>query len=218
MSNVVGTFNVLQASIKSKIKKFIYAASASCYGIPQKFPTSEKENIKPEYPYAFTKWQGEEIVMHWAKIYKFPAVSLRFFNIYGPRSRTSGAYGAVFGVFLAQKLFKFPLTIVGNGKQTRSFLYIDECLEGVRKLMDSDFMGPVNIGSEERVTINQLAQIVMDIGKKQLDINHVDGFIGVQGRNSDNNLIREKLGWEPTQKLSVGIEKTYKWIHEQVHK
>ena len=114
-SNVVGTFNVVRASQKAKIKKFVYAASASCYGFPKYFPTREDSKIKPMYPYAFTKWQAEELIMHWNKVFKFPSISLRFFNCYGPRSRTTGAYGAVFGVFLAQKLANKPLTIVGNG-------------------------------------------------------------------------------------------------------
>ena len=106
----------------------------------------------------------------------------------------------------------------GDGKQTRSFLYIDECLEGVRKLMDSDFHGPVNIGSEEMVTINQLAEMAMEIAGKKLKIKHIDGPLGVRGRNSDNRLIMSKLGWEPTLPLRKGMEKTYKWVEEQVKK
>lgn len=106
----------------------------------------------------------------------------------------------------------------GDGKQTRSFLFIDECLEAVRRLMDSDFIGPVNIGSEEMVTINQLAETVMDIAGKKLTIKHIPGPLGVRGRNSDNRLIREKLGWEPQMTLKEGLEKTYPWIREQVEK
>lgn len=107
----------------------------------------------------------------------------------------------------------------GDGKQTRSFLYIDECLEGVRRLMDSEtFFGPVNIGSEEMVTINQLAEMVMDIAGVKLKIKHIDGPLGVRGRNSDNKLIKEKLGWAPSLPLRVGLEKTYAWISEQVGK
>ena len=106
-SNVDATFNVLQASVSMSVKKFIYSASSSCYGIPDNFPTSEKSEIRPQYPYALTKHMGEELVMHWAKVYNLPAISLRFFNVYGLRSRTSGTYGAVLGVFLAQKLVKF---------------------------------------------------------------------------------------------------------------
>ncbi|GAJ09124.1 unnamed protein product, partial [marine sediment metagenome] len=106
----------------------------------------------------------------------------------------------------------------GDGKQTRSFLYIDECLEAVRRLMDSDFIGPVNIGSEEMVTINQLAEIVMDIAGKTLTIKHIPGPLGVRGRNSDNRLIEQKLGWKPQMSLREGLEKTYPWIKGQVAK
>ncbi len=104
----------------------------------------------------------------------------------------------------------------GDGKQTRSFLYIDECLEGVHRLMESDSTGPVNIGSEEMVTINELAQMIMDIAGKKLTIKYIKGPLGVRGRNSDNRLIREKLGWSPSQPLKVGLQKTYKWIEKQV--
>ena len=105
----------------------------------------------------------------------------------------------------------------GDGEQTRSFLYIDECLEGVRRLMNNeDFIGPVNIGSEEMVTINELASMVADIAGKNIKIKHIDGPSGVRGRNSDNDLIYEKLGWKPNKKLYEGLEKTYMWIEEQV--
>ena len=106
----------------------------------------------------------------------------------------------------------------GDGKQTRSFLYIDECLEGVRRLMQSDFTGPVNIGSEEMVTINQLAEMAMKIGGKKLSVKHIAGPLGVRGRNSDNRLIREKLGWAPSAKLGDGMKKTYAWVLEQAKK
>lgn len=110
------------------------------------------------------------------------------------------------------------IEIWGDGKQTRSFLYIDECIEGVRRLMNSDFLGPVNIGSEEMITINSLAEMIMEIAGKHLTITHIPGPLGVRGRNSDNRLIMEKLGWEPTMKLREGLEVTYKWIYKQVKK
>jgi len=108
------------------------------------------------------------------------------------------------------------IEIWGDDKQTRSFLYIDECLEGIRRLMESDFVGPVNIGSEEMVTINQLTEIIMGIAKKRLRIRHVNGPRGVRGRNSDNKVIEEKLGWAPKMKLRDGLQITYEWIHKQV--
>ena len=124
-TNVVGTTNILEASKNAKIKKFIYAASSSCYGLA-KTPTDEKHEISTKYPYALTKYMGELAVMHWSKIYKLPSISIRIFNAYGPRVRTTGLYGAVFGVFLKQKLENKPLTVVGDGKQTRDFLYVTD--------------------------------------------------------------------------------------------
>ena len=117
-ANVDGTISVLEAARYAQVKRFIYTASSSCYGIPNAYPTSEKANIRPQYPYALTKYIGEQYALHWGQVYKLPVISLRLFNVYGPRSRTSGTYGAVFGVFLAQKLAGKPYTVVGNGKQT----------------------------------------------------------------------------------------------------
>ena len=160
-SNVLGTLNVLELSRKSNIKKFVYAASASCYGLPKKFPVHEEDKINPMYPYAFTKWQAEEMVMHWAKIYKLPAISFRFFNAYGPRSRTTGAYGAVFGVFLAQKLAKKPLTIVGNGKQTRDFIHVKDLVKGLLAgALSNKKFKIYNIGNGKEVTINKIAKLI----------------------------------------------------------
>ena len=133
-TNVTGTYNVLKASINNKVKRFIYSASSSCYGFPKEFPTKEKSEISPQYPYALTKRLGEELVIHFAKIYKLNATSLRLFNVYGLRSRTSGNYGAVFGVFLAQKISGKPFTIVGNGKQTRDFTYVSDVVEAMTKI------------------------------------------------------------------------------------
>ena len=128
-SNVTGTYNVVSSCLKYKVKKIIYTASSSCYGIPKKFPTNENEKIDPKYPYALTKFLGEQILMHWSKVYKISVISLRLFNVYGPRSRTSGTYGAMFGTFLAQKISNFPLTIVGDGKQFRDFTYVKDIVD-----------------------------------------------------------------------------------------
>jgi len=115
-NNVLGTLNVLQCARDAGVSRFVYAASSSSYGIPDQYPTPESSPIKPQYPYALTKYMGEELVLHWSQVYDLPAVSLRLFNVYGPRSRTTGAYGAVFGVFLAQKLNNKPFTVVGDGE------------------------------------------------------------------------------------------------------
>ena len=120
-ANVDGTFSVVEAARRHRVRRFVYVASSSCYGIPSIYPTPETASADPRYPYALTKYLGEQLVLHWAQVYGLPAVSLRFFNVYGPRARTSGTYGAVFGVFLAQLLAGQPLTIVGDGTQTRDF-------------------------------------------------------------------------------------------------
>ena len=130
-SNVSGTLNVLEASRKANIKKLIYAASASCYGIPKKYPTDEKSLINLQFPYALTKYLGEQLIVHWAKLYNMPNVSLRFFNVYGPRSNSKGAYGSVFSIFLAQKLANKPLTVVGDGNQTRDFIHVFDLVDAI---------------------------------------------------------------------------------------
>jgi UDP-glucose 4-epimerase len=160
-SNVVGTLNILEKSRKAKINKFIYAASASCYGIPIKYPTNEDSKIKLEYPYALTKNLGESLVMHWAKIYKMPNISLRFFNVYGPKSRTTGAYGAVFGVFLAQKFAKKPLTVVGDGKQTRDFIHVYDLVDAIVLIAKKAKINQVfNIASGKETSVNNVAKII----------------------------------------------------------
>lgn len=160
-SNVNGTYNLLEAARKLKLKKFIYAASASCYGVPKKYPTSEDSKIQTEYPYAMTKYLGEKLVLDWAKIYKMNTLSLRFFNVYGPRSRTTGAYGAVFGVFLAQKLANKPLTIVGDGKQTRDFIHVKDLVEAIIKASKSKKKGlAYNLGSGKEISVNYIAKLI----------------------------------------------------------
>jgi len=160
-SNVNGTFNVLEACRKNNIKKIVYTASSSCYGLPDEFPTKETAEIRPQYPYALTKNLGEQLVMHWCQLYKLPAVSLRFFNVYGPRARTSGTYGAVFGVFLAQKLANKPYTVVGDGQQTRDFTYVTDIISALYVAAKSNITGEaINIGSNNTYSINQLVNLL----------------------------------------------------------
>jgi UDP-glucose 4-epimerase len=160
-SNVDGTINVLEASRKNNVKKFVYSASSSCYGIPDKFPTLETAPIKPEYPYALTKYLGEQIALHWNKIYNLPVISLRLFNVYGPRSRTTGTYGAVFGVFLAQKYHNKPLTVVGDGTQTRDFTYIEDIVQGAYSAAKSNIKNEViNLGSGNTYSVNRLVELI----------------------------------------------------------
>ena len=159
--NVTGTFNVLEACRKHDVKKIIYTASSSCYGIPEQYPTKESAEIRPQYPYALTKNMGEQMVMHWSQLYGLAAVSLRFFNVYGPRARTSGTYGAVFGVFLAQKLAKKPYTVVGDGKQTRDFTFISDIVSAIISAAESNVKGEiVNIGSNNTYSINRVVELL----------------------------------------------------------
>lgn len=208
-SNVLGTLNVLESSRKSNIKKFVYAASASCYGLPKKFPVCEEDKINPMYPYAFTKWQAEEMVMHWAKIYKLPAISFRFFNAYGPRSRTTGAYGAVFGVFLAQKLAKKPLTIVGNGKQTRDFIHVKDLVKGLLAgALSNKKFKIYNIGNGKEVTINKIAKL---IGGKKVFISKRPGEPNRSMANISK--IRRDLDWKPKITIEEGVKNLLKNIN-----
>src|SRR5216683_7016811 len=160
-SNVVGTFVTLQAARAAAVRRFVYVASSSCYGIPDSYPTPESAEIRPQYPYALTKWLGECQVMHWAQVYGLPAISLRFFNIYGPRARTSGTYGAVFGVFLAQLLAGKPLTIVGDGEQTRDFTYVSDVVDALMRVAASHKSGDTyNVGSGNPVSVNELVRLL----------------------------------------------------------
>ena len=134
-SNVIYTKNLVETCIKYKVRKIIYSASSSCYGIPKKYPTSENEKIDPQYPYALTKRLAEEILLHYGKIYKIKVLSLRLFNVYGTKSRTSGTYGAMFGVFLKQKLSNSPLTVVGSGNQSRDFTYVTDVVNAFIKCL-----------------------------------------------------------------------------------
>ena len=156
-SNVDGTFNVLQQSVKAGVKRFVYAASSSCYGLPDQVPTNERAEIRPQYPYALTKYLGEQLVLHWCQVYKLPALSLRLFNVYGPRARTCGTYGAVFGVFLAQLAASKPITVVGDGAQTRDFTFVSDIVSAFLAAANSNHSGRIyNVGSSGTYSINRL--------------------------------------------------------------
>jgi len=160
-TNVSGTFNVLKLAKAHGVKRVIYAASSSSYGIPSSYPTDESSPIKPQYPYALTKYMGEELVLHWSLVYGLSAVSLRLFNVYGTRSRTTGAYGAVFGVFLAQKLNKSPLTVVGDGTQTRDFTYVTDVASAFYAAAQSNVSGQaMNVGSGNHYSVNRLVELL----------------------------------------------------------
>jgi len=159
--NVTGTFNIVEASRKAGVKKIVYAASSSSYGIPDNYPTAETADIRPQYPYALTKYMGEELVMHWSQTYNIPSIVLRLFNVYGPRSRTTGAYGAVFGVFLSQKIHNKPYTVVGDGTQTRDFTYVtDVAAAFLRAAEETTTSVALNVGSDNHYSVNRLVELL----------------------------------------------------------
>ena len=200
-SNVTGTFNVLEACRKHNVKKIIYSASSSCYGIPDKYPTKENAKISPQYPYALTKYLGEQLVMHWCQLYDLPAVSLRFFNVYGPRSRTSGTYGAVFGVFLAQKLASKPFTVVGNGTQTRDFTFVKDVVDAIIAAVESDISGEIiNIGSDNTYSVNRLVELLGG------DVVHIPKRPGEPDCTwADITKAKKMLNWQPKISLEEGV-------------
>ncbi len=159
--NVDGTFNVLECAKEAGVKRFLYTASSSCYGIPDTYPTPETAPIRPQYPYALTKFLGEELVLHWEQVYKIPSLSLRLFNVYGPRARTTGTYGAVFGVFLTQKLNNKPLTVVGDGTQTRDFTFVKDVARAFVMGAESSASGKVlNVGSGDHYSVNRIVELI----------------------------------------------------------
>lgn len=207
-ANVVGTFNILQASASAGVDRFVYAASSSCYGIPDDYPTPETAEIRPQYPYALTKRLGEELVMHWAQVYKLPAMSTRFFNVYGTRSRTSGTYGAVFGVFLAQKLGGKPFTVVGDGTQTRDFTYVTDVVRALIAAAESDKVGKIyNIGSGQTVSVNRLVEL---LGGEKIHIPKRPGEPDCTF--ADIREITQDLGWTPNVTIEEGVAEVLKNI------
>ncbi len=207
-ANVDGTFNVLQACIKAETKRILYAASSSCYGIPDSYPTTELAEIRPQYPYALTKRIGEELVMHWTQVYKIPALSLRFFNVFGPRSRTSGTYGAVFGVFLAQKLSGQPFTVVGDGNQTRDFTFVTDIVAALIAAAESDKKGEVyNVGSGYTTSVNKLVELLE--GDK-INIPKRPGEPDCTF--ADITKIKNEIGWIPKVSVEEGVTEIVKHI------
>ncbi|MDC1296605.1 SDR family oxidoreductase [Alphaproteobacteria bacterium] len=202
-TNVNGTFNIIEASKKNNISKIIYAASSSCYGLPNKYPTPENHPTNPMYPYALTKYIGEQLLIHWSKVYNIPSISLRLFNVYGPKSRTSGTYGAVFGVFLAQKIAKMPFTIVGNGEQTRDFTYVDDVIDSMISAAFSSIDYEIfNVGSSNSYSINKLVDL---IGGEKVYIPKRPGE--PECTWADISKIKNILGWQPNITFENGVSK-----------
>jgi UDP-glucose 4-epimerase len=200
-ANVDGTVNVLEAARRAGVKRFIYAASSSCYGIPDTYPTPETAPIRPMYPYALTKYLGEQYVLHWHQAYGLAVLSLRLFNVYGPRHRTTGTYGAVFGVFLAQKLAGKPLTVVGDGTQTRDFTFVTDVVDAMVTAAASDVSGEImNVGSDTTVSVNRLAELIGS------EVVHIPKRPGEPDCTyADITKIKRLLGWRPKVPFEQGV-------------
>ena len=217
--------NMAEASKKNKVKKIFYSSSACIYPeynqLDPENPNCSEDSAYPAAPdseYGWEKLFSERLYLSYHRNYKLEVRIARFHNIFGPcgtwKDGKEKAPAAICRKVAESE--SGEIEIWGDGKQTRSFLFVDECIEGVRRLMNSDFAGPVNIGSDEMVTINELAKMVATIANKEIKIKHISGPLGVRGRNSDNRLIREKLNWSPTQPLINGLSKTYQWINSQI--
>jgi len=206
VNNVLGTLNVIEAAKKTKIKKLIYAASSSCYGTPKSFPTSEKSKIDLKHPYAVTKYMGEELVLKYASIFNMPNISFRFFNVYGPRLNLSGQYSAVMGNFLSQKKNNKPLTIVGDGKQTRDFIHVDDLAKAFLKTIKSKSVNKIyNLGSGKKTSINTIAKI---FGGKKKFIAKRPGE--PKSSLADISKIKKDINWKPSINIDDGIKKLLK--------
>ncbi|MEQ9305405.1 MAG: NAD-dependent epimerase/dehydratase family protein [Marinoscillum sp.] len=220
--------NVLEEVKNKGIKKIFYSSSACMYPeYNQMDPDNPKCSEDSAYPaapdseYGWEKLFSERLYLTYARNHGIDVKIARFHNIFGPQGTWNGGREKA-PAALCRKVAETPdngvIEVWGDGKQTRSFLLVTECVEGILRLMDSDFQGPVNIGSEEMISINDYAKMIIDISGKEITIKNIKGPIGVAGRNSDNNLIKEKLGWSPSMTLREGTEITYKWILEQVNK
>jgi len=208
-TNIMGTVNVLEAMRSYNVSKIIYAASSSCYGIPKKYPTSEADEIDPQYPYAFAKHTGEQVILHWSKVYGINFISLRLFNVYGLRSRTHGAYGAALGVFLKQKLSKKPFTVVGTGNQKRDFVNAKDVATAFKKavfLKKNNLI--LNIGSSNPRSVNYLLSLIK--GKK-IYIPKRPGEPQMTFANI--KMAKKKLKWKPLISLRIGINEVLKNIN-----
>ena len=223
--NVLDAVQKLNELLKVNVTKIFYSSSACMYPEHNQLdpdnPVCSEDSAYPANPdseYGWEKLFSERLYFAYNRNYNIPVRVARFHNIFGPEGTWQGGKEKAPAAIcrkVAEVIDGGNVEIWGDGLQTRSFLYIDECIEAVRRLVDSDFMGPVNIGSEEMVTINELVACAAKVASKKVNINHIDGPIGVRGRNSDNTLIREKLNWDYKMTLSEGISNTYKWINSQ---
>lgn len=202
LSNVDGTISVLEASRAAGVYRFLYTASSTCYGLPDTFPTPESAPIRTMFPYALTKNLGEQYAMHWQQTYGLPVTSLRFFNVYGPRARSSGTYGAVFGVFLAQKLAGENFTVVGDGNQTRDFTFVSDIVDAYIAIAKSKTAGEVfNVGSGETRSINELVALLGG------DVTYIPKRPGEPDCTfADISKIKNSVGWQPKVSFEDGVK------------
>ncbi len=200
-TNVDGTFNVVEAARACGVRRLVYAASSSCYGIPDIYPTPEDALIRPQYPYALTKYLGEQMALHGGNVYDVPTVSLRFFNVFGPRARTSGTYGAVVGVFLAQKLAGKPFTVVGDGTQTRDFTFVDDIVDGIVTAAKSELRGEIlNLGSGGTYSVNELCRLLGG------PVEHIPKRPGEPDCTfADTSKVQRLLGWRARTSFEDGV-------------
>lgn len=218
--------NVIDSGTKVGIKKIFYSSSACMYPeynqMDPENPKCSEDSAYPAQPdseYGWEKLFSERFYMAANRNFNLKVRIARFHNIFGPKGTWVGGREKAPAAFcrkIAEARNGDTIEMWGDGKQTRSFLYIDECIEGVMRLMDSSYSEPLNIGSDEMVSINSLAEYIMKIADKDLKIKHIPGPLGVRGRNSDNNLIFQKLGWKPNKPLTDGLKKTYDWINNQI--
>jgi UDP-glucose 4-epimerase len=197
----MGTVAALESARSAGVAKFVYAASSSCYGLAKDLPTTEHSEISCEYPYALSKFMGEEAVLHWGRVYRLPVMSIRIFNAYGPRSRTTGAYGAVFGVFLAQKLGGKPFTVVGDGTQTRDFVFATDLARAFLAAAESERQQEIyNVGAGRPQSVNRLVELLGG------DVTYVPKRPGEPDCTwADITKIQAELGWEPTVSFEDGV-------------
>ena len=202
-ANVLGTVCALEAARAAKVQKFVYAASSTCYGLAKELPTTEQAPINCEFPYALSKYQGEQAVLHWGRVYHLPVNVIRLFNAYGPRSRTTGAYGAVFGVFLAQKLKGKPFTVVGDGTQRRDFLYVTDVARAFHLAATTSIAnGVFNLGAGNPQSVNRLVEL---LGGEKIHLPKRPGEPDCTW--ADITKIQRELGWKPQVSFEDGVKR-----------
>jgi len=223
-NNTMISFNMMEASRVNKLKRFFYSSSACIYPegkqLVEDIPGLKESDAWPAQPqdaYGLEKLVSEEIAMHYQKDHGIQVRIARFHNIYGPQGTWKGGREKAPAAFCRKGIVsEKEFEMWGNGLQTRSFCYIDDCVEGILRIMRSDYDKPLNLGSDEMVSMNQMAELVIGFSEKKIPIKHIPGPEGVRGRNSDNTLIKEVLGWAPNTSLAVGLKKTFDWIKIQV--